>query len=116
MSSRLCSSRMLARCSRSSYVRHWCVFPSVDCHWHRYVFLMACAPYLSFLMAIFSLVMVWIVCPRIGCDGGLGACMLFVGICCDVGGWFVCGIRGGVGGNNSVVCCNASLMVLDLVL
>lgn len=60
--------------------------PFVVCHWHRYAFLMACAPHLSFLVMVFSLMMDWIVCPRMGCGGMPGSCMLVMVI-----GGVVCG-------------------------
>ena len=64
-------------------MRHCCVVPCVVCHWHRYVFLMACAPHLSFLVVVFSLIMVWIACPRVGCGGCLGlVCWVEVLWCC----------------------------------
>ena len=39
---------------------------------------MACAPHLSFLVLVFSLIMVWIVCPSVGCERGGGECLMFV--------------------------------------
>lgn len=33
---------------------------------------MACALHLSFLVLVFSLIMVWIVCPSVGCESGEG--------------------------------------------
>ena len=57
MSSKLWSSRMLSGCNNSTSFRHCDVNPCGICHWHRYCFVIACAPHLSFLMEIFSLVM-----------------------------------------------------------
>jgi hypothetical protein len=53
-------------------VQHCCVFPCVVCHWHRYVILMTCAPHLSFLVVIFSLIMVWVACMRVSCVEDVG--------------------------------------------
>ena len=38
---------------------------------------MVCAPHLSFLVLVFSLIMVWIVCPSVGCVRG-GGCLMLV--------------------------------------
>ena len=80
-------------------MRHWCVFSCVVCHWHRFFFLMVCAPHLSFLVTDFSLIIVWIARPRVGCGGELGPCIVFVGGCCDAWGWFIWGVGGDVIGN-----------------
>jgi hypothetical protein len=47
-------------------VRHWCVVLVVVCHWHKYVFLMACAPHLSFLVIVFSFIILCMAFPSIG--------------------------------------------------
>ena len=65
MHSKLWSSDMLSGCKRSASLRHCRIGPCECCHWHRYCFVMACAPHLSFLMEVFSLVMVWIARPRV---------------------------------------------------
>ena len=58
---------------------------------------MACAPHLSFLVMIFSLLIVWTARPRVGCGGGgFGIRTIFVGVCCANGGgscgvWVVVG-------------------------
>ena len=57
-------------------MRHCSVFPCGVCHWHKYVFLMVCAPHLSFLVVVFSLITVWIVCPRVGCVEGIRLCVM----------------------------------------
>ena len=83
-SSMLCSRRMLSGCSSSSSLRHCCVVPCGSCHWHRYIRFMACAPHLSFLVVVFSFIIVWIVCPSVGCEvmvGVLEACACLEGGC-----------------------------------
>ena len=50
-------------------MRHCCVVPLGFCHWHRCVFLMACTPHISFIVVDFSLIIVCIVCPSMGCGG-----------------------------------------------
>ena len=111
MSSRLCSSRMLSRCSRSSFVRHCCVVPCVDCYWHKYVLLIACAPHLSFLVMVLTLVMVWIALPRVDCVCVFGYWALLEGVSCSSGGWILWCVDGGEAGNSTLACCSASLIV-----
>jgi hypothetical protein len=80
MHSKLWSSRMLSGCRRSVSFRHCSVNPCGFCHWHRYCFVMACAPHLSFLVEVLSLIMACIARPRV-CWGRGG----------DKGGCYVCG-------------------------
>lgn len=75
MVSRLCSNRMLSGWSSSSSVRHCCVALFGVCHWHRYVFLMACAPHLSFLVVVFSFIILCMAVPSIGFGVGLVFCV-----------------------------------------
>ena len=89
MSNRLWSSRMLSECKRFSSVRHCCIFPCVVCHWRRHVLLMTCAPHLSFLVVVFSLIMVWIACMRVGCVEDVGLRVMLVSVCCVCWGWFM---------------------------
>ena len=110
------SSRLLSGCRRFSSVRHCCVVSFGVCHWHRYVILMACAPHLSFLVVVFSLIMVLIARPRVGCVEEVGLCVILVEVCCDDWGWFVWGVSGGGVGNNVLACCSVALMVLGVFL
>ena len=93
-------------------MRHCCVVPCIVCNWHRYVFLMACAPHLSYLAMVFSLGMVWIVQPKVGCGE------VFVGVCCVGCGWFPWDGGGGGdrGRNSDLASCSAFLMILDACL
>ena len=46
MVSRLWSRKTLSGCSRSSFVRHYCVMLFMVCHWHKYVFFDGlCSPF-----------------------------------------------------------------------
>ena len=116
MSNKLWSSRMLSGCSRSSSVRHCCVIPCVDCHWHRYVLLIACAPHLSFLVMVFTLIMVWIALPRVCCVCVFGYWVLLEGVGCSSGGWVLWGLDGGGAGNSTLACCSVSLIVFCVCL
>ena len=78
MVSRLWFKSMLSGWSRASSVRHCCVVLFVVCHWHRYVFLMACAPHLSFLVVIFSFMILCMAFLSIGFGMGL---VTYVGCC-----------------------------------
>ena len=69
MQSVLCSNSMLYGCSSSSSLRHCWVVPSGSCHWDRYILWVVCASHLSFLVLVFSSIMVWIVCPNASCGG-----------------------------------------------
>ena len=86
MRSKLWSTNMLSGCKRSSSVRHCCVIVPVICHWHKYVFFMACAPHLSFLVVVFPLVMAYIVCPNVGLGGVHESDMMLIDVCCVVCG------------------------------
>ena len=70
---------------------HCCAAPCVIYHWHRHVLLIAFAPHLFFLVVVFSLIMVWIACPRVGCVMGVRLCMVLVSVCCVGLGWFLWG-------------------------
>ena len=103
---------MLSGCISSSSLRHCWAFPCGSCHWHRYIRFMACAPHLSFLMLVFSLIIVWIGCPSVDCQSGrrvLEVCALWGGVCCARCGWFVRIVEGWVG-NNVETCCRVSLI------
>ena len=63
---------MLSGYSSSSPLRHCCMVPSGTCHWQKYLFLIACASHLSFLVVVFSFIMVWIVWPSIELGRGRG--------------------------------------------
>ena len=56
-------------------MRHCCVISFGVCHWHRYCLFMASVPHLSFLVVVFSLVMVQIARPKVGCVEGVGLCV-----------------------------------------
>lgn len=68
----LCSRSMLYGCNSSSPLRHCCMVPSDTCHWHRYIFLIACAPHFFFLVVILSFIMVWIIWLGIELSRGKG--------------------------------------------
>ena len=118
MSSRLFLSRVLSGCSRPSSERHCCVVPCVDCHWHRYVLLIACTPHLSFMVMVFTLVMMWIALPRVDCVCVFGYWVLLEGVGCSSGGrgWVLWSVDGGRVGNSTLACCSASLIVFGVCL
>ena len=70
---------------------HCCVVSFGVRHWHRYFLFMVCAPHLSFLVVVFSLIIVWIARPRVGCVEGVGLCMILIEVCCGGGVWVVVG-------------------------
>ena len=80
MVSRLWSSNMLSGCSSSSSVRHCCAVLFVIFHWHKNVFLMACAPHLSFLMVVFASIILCIAVPNIRFGVGLVVCVWVCGV------------------------------------
>jgi hypothetical protein len=75
MVNRLWSRNMLSGCSKSSSVRHCFVVLFVVCHWHKYVFLMACAPYLSFVVVVFPFIILCMAFPSIGFGVGSMFCV-----------------------------------------
>ena len=77
MVSTLWSRTMLFGCSKSSSVRHCCVVLFVVCHWHKYVLLMACALHLSFLVVVFSFIILCMAFPSIGFGVGSMFCVWF---------------------------------------
>ena len=99
MASKLWSSRMLSGWSNSSSVRHYCVVLFVVCHWHKYVFLMACAPHLSFLVVVFSFIILCMAVPSIRFGVGLRFCVWLFDVWGFSWGMFCC-----VWGNNICAC------------
>jgi hypothetical protein len=77
MVSRLWSSRILSGCRRSSSLRHCCMVLFIFCQRHKYDLLIACAPHLSFLVVVFSFIILCMACP----NGGSICCVFarFVG-------------------------------------
>ena len=64
-----------------------------------YVYLMACAPHLSFLVVVFSVVILWVAHPSMGCEGRCGFCTIFVGV--YYASWrLLWGVGGGGVGNS----------------
>ena len=72
---------MLSGCRSSSSVRQCCIVSVILRHWHRYSLFMACAPHLSFLVVILSLIMVWISHPRAGRVDGFVCWVVLVWVC-----------------------------------
>ena len=72
---------------------------------------MVCAPHLSFLVEVLSLIMAWIARPRVCWGRGeIWIGVMVVGIWCGRWVWFKCCV--GVGGNIVEACWSAFLMIL----